>query len=450
MSQSLLTSGRIEEVKIAHAQSVAAANQSTLVQALLTLGLIEEDDLLPLAAKACRMQFSEPGVVYSLNEQTLSELSHSFCLSATIAPVETEHGVVFLIADPLDHGLRNEVAFHVGFEPEFKVAHGRTIRTALKKARGPQTQNAEELRNNAPKIPVQTLDLDGPTIRYVDQLMAEAIALSASDIHLESSVDSLDIRFRIDGTLSPQTFDAQLNRNAVLARVKVMANLNVSERRLPQDGRIAKTIAGRKVDFRVSSVPTSLGESIVCRVLDPKALQLGWQNLGFHGDLRDQLINIIERPSGLFLVTGPTGSGKTTTLYTALSHLNQPDRKILTVEDPVEYSLPGVQQVQVHEEIGFTFAKALRAFLRQDPNVIMIGEIRDEETAQIACRSAMIGRLVLSTLHTASPEAASHRLVDLGVPEFLSRDVLLGAMGQTLVLRRNGGRQVEARLVTEF
>ena len=275
-------------------------------------------------------------------------------------------------------------------------------------------------------------EADGPVIRFVSEVFDEAVSSGASDIHFEAQEGGLRIRLRKQGILKIHPIDRSLNTTSVLARVKVMASMNVSERRLPQDGRITSNIAGRKVDFRISSVPTSFGESIVARVLDPKALRLGWEKLGFNSETAKKITDIIEQPSGLFLVTGPTGSGKTTTLYTALAHLNQEGRKIITVEDPIEYNLPGLEQVQVHDEIGMTFARALRSFLRQDPNIIMIGEIRDEETAEIACRAALVGRMVLSTLHTNSPEGAETRLMDLGVPQYIVKDVLRGVLGQRL------------------
>lgn len=232
----------------------------------------------------------------------------------------------------------------------------------------------------------------------------------------------------------PQRVDPLISPATIMARLKVMADVNVAERRLPQDGRMEAMIAGRKIDFRFSSLPTQWGESIVCRVLDPKALRLGWDRLGFPAEIISKVQTILNRPSGLFLVSGPTGSGKTTTLYTAISYLNSTGRKIITVEDPVEYNLPGVQQVQVHEEIGLTFPRVLRGILRHDSNVILIGEIRDEETAEIAVRAAQVGRLVMSNLHTNSIAGAVTRLVDLRVPEFLVRDVLQGVLGQELLV----------------
>jgi general secretion pathway protein E len=277
-------------------------------------------------------------------------------------------------------------------------------------------------------------ETDGPVIRFVQEKLTDAVLQGASDVHVECTEDGYAVRFRLNGVLVPQRVDGALDALAVIARLKVMAGVNVAERRLPQDGRLETTIAGRKIDFRFSSLPTHFGESIVARVLDPKALRLGWDRLGFEAEVIARIKAILDRPSGLFLVTGPTGSGKTTTLYTAVGHLNQPKRKIVTVEDPVEYNLRGVQQVQVHEEIGLTFARVLRGVLRHDPNVILIGEIRDAETAEIAVRAAQVGRLVLSTLHTNSAAGALNRLVDLGVPEFLVRDVLRGVLGQELVL----------------
>jgi general secretion pathway protein E len=251
----------------------------------------------------------------------------------------------------------------------------------------------------------------------------------------------------VNGALTTQPVDGSLNPSSVLARVKVMASLNVSERRKPQDGRIGLMLHGRSIDIRVSTIPTSHGESIACRLLDPKSLKLGWSDLGFTDDVAQSIQGLIEQPHGLFLVTGPTGSGKTTTLYTALAHLNDEKQKILSVEDPVEYDLDGVDQVQVNEAVGMTFSKALRAFLRHDPNVIMIGEIRDEETAEIACRSALVGRLVLSTLHTNSPKEVVTRLQDLGVPKYILDSVLLGALGQKLEPGPDGRRVLQAQLV---
>ncbi|WP_420393375.1 GspE/PulE family protein [Acuticoccus sp.] len=249
---------------------------------------------------------------------------------------------------------------------------------------------------------------DGPVIKFVADRLNDAIAHGASDVHVSSDASGLSIRFRMNGVLLAQDRANAVSADAVIARLKVLSGMNVAERRRPQDGRMTVVVGGRVIDFRMSSVPTQHGESIVCRVLDPKAVRLGWDALGFDIDTQAAVRAIIEQPNGLFLATGPTGSGKTTTLTTALVHLNNGRRKIVTVEDPVEYQIAGIDQIQVQEEIGLTFASVLRSILRQDPNVIMVGEIRDGETAQIACRAALVGRLVLSTLHTSSPSTAVH------------------------------------------
>jgi general secretion pathway protein E len=338
--------------------------------------------------------------------------------------------------DPGNAALLEEIAFHLDRPVAPVGATTATIRTLLAQLETPAAQpiTGSDVQAQRDAEALRRAETDGPVIRFVQEKLTDAVLQGASDVHVECAEDGYAVRFRLNGLLVPQRVDPSLDAAAVIARLKVMAGANVAERRLPQDGRLEATIAGRKVDFRFSSLPTSYGESIVARVLDPKALRLGWDRLGFDADIVARIKAILDRPSGLFLVTGPTGSGKTTTLYTAVAHLNQPRRKIVTVEDPVEYNLRGVQQVQVQEEIGLTFARVLRGVLRHDPNVILIGEIRDAETAEIAVRAAQVGRLVLSTLHTNSAAGALNRLVDLGVPEFLVRDVLRGVLGQELLL----------------
>ncbi|WP_052272502.1 GspE/PulE family protein [Leisingera sp. ANG-M7] len=431
----------LSEMEVERGRSMAENGGISLDRALLRLGLLEERLLLPELAGALNLPFSLSEDGFELDEAILEELTPEYCNGNVLAPVYDGRGVSrILLSDPANAGLRSELAFHLENRPEFAVAPTRVIRLLLSSAEvadKTEIETPDEVRQ-ADRERVRQEEADGPVIRFVSEVFNEAVALGASDIHFESQEDGLRIRFRIHGLLRAQSVNRSLNPGSILARVKVMAAMNVSERRLPQDGRITANMAGRKVDFRVSSVPTSFGESIVCRVLDPKALRMGWDQLGFSAEITSHIIRVIEQPSGLFLVTGPTGSGKTTTLYTALSHLNTDDRKILTVEDPVEYNLSGIEQVQVHEEIGMTFAKALRSFLRQDPNVIMIGEIRDQETAEIACRAALVGRMVLSTLHTNSPQGAVTRLVDLGVPEYIVRDVLRGVLGQRLEVSSSG------------
>ncbi|UWP96197.1 type II/IV secretion system protein [Aliiroseovarius crassostreae] len=426
-------------------QIQSARGKASVEQALLKLGLMEESTLLPELAQF----YSYPYVVdrenWSVNGAQIESLGATYCITKLVAPLLDQQGTPYLaVCEPGNAELQNELSFYLDGEPLFAVASEATIRGFLAEE---QNKTDESTDGAFDLAALEIGEFDGPTIRYVNNILSDAVARSASDIHFEPQKDRLRVRFRIDGVLHSQPVDASLSISSVLARLKVLASMNVSERRLPQDGRINLVLGGRAIDFRVSSVPTSFGESIVCRILDPKALRLGWNKLGFDIDTIRQIIELVEQPSGLFLVTGPTGSGKTTTLYTALSYLNSSARKILTIEDPIEYDLEGIEQVQVHEEIGMTFAKALRAFLRQDPDIIMIGEIRDQETAEIACRAALVGRLVFSTLHTNSPLGALTRLVDLGVPEYLVKEVLRGVLGQKLSPHTTGGRKLTAELV---
>ena len=275
---------------------------------------------------------------------------------------------------------------------------------------------------------------DAPIIRLVSTMLLEAFKLGASDIHIEPMETTLRFRYRIDGKLIEADNHPKKLHPAIVARIKVMSGtMSIAEKRLPQDGRIQIRVAGKEVDLRVSSVPSNHGESIVMRILDKSALMLGLPELGFFSDDQDDINELIRMPDGIILVTGPTGSGKTTTLYGCLNTINKPDRKIITVEDPVEYELPGINQVMVKTDIGMTFAAALRAMMRQAPNVIMLGEIRDEETAGIAIQAALTGHLVFSTLHTNDAPGAVARLVDIGVKRFLIASAVRAIIAQRLV-----------------
>lgn len=274
---------------------------------------------------------------------------------------------------------------------------------------------------------------EAPTIRLVNQIIFSAVELRASDIHVEPNVDQVLVRYRVDGALrTAQTLPPNLCA-AVTSRIKIMSRLDIAERRLPQDGRIKIAVRGIDIDFRVSTIPTAFGESVVLRILDRSRVVLDFEKLGFDARHIAALENLMAQPNGIILVTGPTGSGKTTTLYTALKSLNRPDRKLFTVEDPIEYQLVGINQVQVQPAIGFDFPHALRSILRQDPDIIMIGEIRDLETAQIAIQSSLTGHLVFSTLHTNSAAATITRLVDMGIENYLLASTVKGVLAQRLV-----------------
>jgi general secretion pathway protein E len=272
-------------------------------------------------------------------------------------------------------------------------------------------------------------------IRAVNGLIVKAAELQASDIHLEPTEDSLRVRYRIDGALHDQAPLPAGLKSAVVSRIKVMAGLNIAERRLPQDGRLRMAVRGHEIDLRVATSPAIHGESVVLRLLDRSNLSLDFDSLGFDVETRDRFERALQQPHGVVLVTGPTGSGKTTTLYAALTGLNAPERKILTIEDPIEYRLGGINQTQVNPQIGLSFSAALRSFLRQDPDVMMVGEIRDLETAQIAVQAALTGHMILSTLHTNSAAAAVSRLVDMGVEPFLIATALNAVLAQRLVRR---------------
>jgi type IV pilus assembly protein PilB len=282
----------------------------------------------------------------------------------------------------------------------------------------------------------QATDGDAPIIKLVQSIITEAIRRRASDIHLEPLERHFRVRYRIDGVLLEVDSPPKRLQLAIISRLKIMANISIAERRVPQDGRIQIAAAGRMLDLRVSSLPTAHGESIVMRILDPEGLKLGLPELGFLPDDQYEFERLIASSDGLMLVTGPTGSGKTTTLYACLHQLNQPDRKIITVEEPVEYQMSGINQVPVNATIGMTFASALRAILRQAPNIVMVGEIRDRETADIAINASLTGHMVFSTLHTNDAPAAVSRLVNLGVKPFLVAASLRASLAQRLV-RRN-------------
>lgn len=440
----------VEQSMLLRAQALAESEKMSLARAVLKLGFVDEETLISLLSEHLKLERYSTDTKASLDETAVQRLSLTFCKSHVVAPVLLNDGSAKLVmGQPENFDLLREIEFFLGEQRDVVSAPSRVVKELLNAMLVSETRTdaiVSEAQLLADQTEVKRLDGDGPVIRFVSSVFDSAVERGASDVHFEAQDGGLRVRLRINGTLQTQSVPTELSPAAIFARVKVVASMNVSERRLPQDGRITTNIAGRKIDFRVSSVPTSFGESIVCRVLDPNALRLGWEKLGFDKNLAKDVVNLIEQPSGLFLVTGPTGSGKTTTLYTALSHLNDEKRKILTVEDPIEYNLKGIEQVQVHEEVGMTFARALRSFLRQDPNIIMVGEIRDEETAEIACRAALVGRMVLSTMHTNSPKGATTRLTDLGVPEYIVKDVLRGVLGQSLEAGDRGKRRLVANL----
>lgn len=355
-------------------------------------------------------------------------------------PVEWD-GMSLKVAleDPFQHQAIEDIRFAIGTETRLVIAPVDQVYDFLRKH---YSRGAGEMKNvlheleldaEAAEMSAEAAAASAPIIKYVDLVMKQAIQDRASDIHFEPFEHDFKIRYRVDGALYEMAPPPRHLASPVISRVKVMSNLNIAERRLPQDGRIQREVAGRQVDMRVSTLPTQFGESVVLRVLDRSSVNLSLEALGMPPKIYDYLMKTIDLPNGIFIVTGPTGSGKTTTLYACLDKMNTVDAKVLTAEDPVEFDIDGIVQVPVHEAIGLTFAKVLKAFLRQDPDRIMVGETRDMETAQIAIQASLTGHLVLTTLHTNDAPGAVTRLIDMGVEPFMISASLEGVLGQRLI-----------------
>ena len=348
------------------------------------------------------------------------------------------------LVDPLASQALEDLRFATGMEIAQVIAPPDQIQPLLDKHYGSAEVNIDELLNELENAPDSALNAEGvdlseagsaPIIKYVNTIIARAIHAKASDIHFEPFEKEFKIRYRVDGALYEMAPPPRRLAIPLTSRIKVMANLNIAERRVPQDGRIQTILAGRQVDLRVSTLPTQYGESVVLRILDRTVVNLDLEKLGIPKHIFDYICETVEKPNGIFIVTGPTGSGKTTTLYSCLGRINTIDTKILTVEDPVEYELEGIIQVPANEAIGLTFARALRAFLRQDPDKILVGETRDLETAQIAIQASLTGHLVMTSLHTNDAAGAVTRLLDMGVEPFLMSATMEGILAQRLLRR---------------
>ncbi|WP_339691976.1 GspE/PulE family protein [Celeribacter baekdonensis] len=415
--------------RVRHASSVANA---AVELSVLELGLLGEDVLYQELACFAGLSLVAPAVVQLELLDNLS-LPLDFLHRAEAVPVENEDGYLFLATtSPRSHELIDAVAFRLDRPVSPALITPTDLKSLLNERIAPETQVVTSDEDVARLL---SLANDGPIIKITNDLIAQAVTDGASDIHIEAGPTSGCVRCRVDGVLSVMRTLPEEMRATVVSRLKVMAGLNISERRQPQDGRLRVPVRGRQIDIRFSTLPTQFGESAVLRLLDRGSLTLDWRSLGYENDRVQEILKIIHQPNGIFLVAGPTGSGKTTTLYTALSELTSDEKKIITVEDPVEYAIEGINQVQVDPAIDMSFSRALRAILRQDPDVILVGEIRDEETAGIAVRAALVGRLVLSTIHTNDALAAVTRLRDLGVPPYLLSATLRGVLSQRLVRR---------------
>jgi general secretion pathway protein E len=427
----------IAEEALARARLVRVESGERLDAVIARLGLLSEEVLAREAAAAAGLPLV-PAAALPAEPVPGPPLSIAFLHDQRALPIALSDAVVRVaVSDPFGAAATEAFRFVFGRRVELVVARGSDIDAAIDRLYGgaEPADTLDETLDDDDLDRLKDLVSDAPVIRAVNRLIAQAVDGRASDIHVEPTEDALTVRFRIDGVLREAARLSMAMRAPLVSRVKVMANLNIAERRLPQDGRMRVAVRGHEIDLRVATAPSIHGESVVMRILDRSKLALDFGTLGFDDDLAERLREAIRRPHGMVLVTGPTGSGKTTTLYAALSELNSADRKLLTVEDPIEYRLPGVIQTQVNPGIGFTFGSALRSFLRQDPDVMMVGEIRDGETAEIAVQAALTGHMILSTLHTNTAAGAVTRLLDMGVEPFLLGSVLAGALAQRLVRR---------------
>ena len=411
--------------------------------ALLDAGLVDRPALLQAVADHLQVQFYS-AVPVDAGSEILRLLKPAQAHKYLVVPVADEAGKVIMVAkDPFNSAAVGELTFILQRDVEFAVADPDQVDSAVIRAYGePSASSMEDLLGEFDQAEAVKTDEDvaaaasqAPIIRFVDLVLQEAVKAKASDIHFEPFEDQFRIRYRIDGSLYEMAPPPKNLAPAVIARVKVLSALNIAERRVPQDGRIKTTIGGRAIDLRVSTLPTQFGESVVLRILDKTVVNLSLDALSMQEDIKEGIRAMVNRPNGIFIVTGPTGSGKTTTLYSALREVNTEDIKILTAEDPVEYEVEGIMQVPINHQVGLTFAAALRSFLRQDPDTIMVGEIRDLETAQISVQASLTGHVVLSTLHTNDAPGAVTRLIDMGLEPFLISASLEGVLAQRLLRR---------------
>ncbi len=438
----LLNNSRLKAADLKRAETYREQNGGDLVTLLVRLGLVSERDVAEAEAHLLDLPLIR---TTDLPEEVpeLPGIAVRFLKQYQILPIaETDDDLTVIMANPRDEFAVRSLSMasgkniirQVGIASEVEngieklLGGGRSAMGQIVERLGAESEgeleDVEHLRDLASEAPV---------IRLVNLILQRAVEARASDIHIEPFENRLKVRYRIDGVLQEEEAPPASSTAAVISRIKIMAKLNIAERRLPQDGRIMHRVQGKELDLRVSTVPTSHGESVVMRILDRESIVLDFEALGFDDHIQKKFVHALEMPHGIILVTGPTGSGKTTTLYTALSALNTPERKIITVEDPVEYQLEGINQIQAKSSIGLDFSHALRAIVRQDPDVIMIGEMRDLETAKIAIQSALTGHLVLSTVHTNDAAGGVTRMLDMGVEDYLLTSTVNAILAQRLV-----------------
>jgi len=454
LGEILFKAGLVEKQALINAIKTAKSSNKRLGQVLIELGLINEETLTKAIAKQFGLKYVDLDQI-PIPPDATKIIPEDLIKRHNILPLSVSDGKLKLvISDPMDLDMMDSVRLRLNKELELHLASPTKIRSyidTLLKDEGPGKEGDDRLRHSIDATAAELTEVgnelaaealriqagddgdEGPVIRLVNLIIDTAYHMRASDIHVEPMADRVRIRYRVDGVCLvkdniPKTMQAPL-----VARLKILSGMDIAEKRLPQDGRITRNIGNQDIDFRVSSLPGVHGPSVVLRILRPDAVNIGIESLGFEQDNYEQFQKIIKRPNGIFLVTGPTGSGKTTTLYAALQELNKPDKKIITAEDPVEYNFAGMNQCQVKEEIGLTFDRILRSMLRQAPNIILVGEIRDSVVADIAIQAALTGHLVFSTLHTNDACGAITRLIDMGVKPFLVASSIQAIMAQRLI-----------------
>ena len=429
--------------------------KKSYAESIISAGLVTKEDLFNLVSQFLGYELQQ-GEVEQVDPEAMQSISADSAHQYGVFPLYlSPNGIHLLAADPFNSSIIDDLTFALNHEIHLIVCDPSEVTRLLEEYYPRQESTFDDLLGGDGLDQFEGFDGDNeveltevanetPIIRFVNLVLQQAIRAKASDIHFEPFEEEFRIRYRVDGALYEMSPPPKSLSLPVISRIKVIADLNIAEHRIPQDGRIKMTIEGRAVDLRVSTLPTQFGESVVLRVLDKSAVNLSLESLGLPEDVKGGIRNAVRRPNGIFIVTGPTGSGKTTTLYSALKEVNEMDTKLLTAEDPVEYEIEGIMQVPVNHQVGLDFARALRAFLRQDPDKIMVGEIRDIETARIAVQASLTGHVVLSTLHTNDAPGAVTRLVDMGLEPFLLSASLEFVLAQRLV------RKICSSCVSEF
>jgi type IV pilus assembly protein PilB len=443
----LLKKGILEAEQVAEARTLQQQTGAKLQDALVKLGYISQDEIMSAIAEHSGLK-SINLTDLTIPPAIIELVPESVARENVVIPLAQEEGVLQVVmSDPSDYETVTKLQFILNKEIQPVLAPKEQIIAAINRHYGQtETESVDSVLaefTDTQIVFTETADTqtdqaaaddsEAPVVKLVNLIIHEAISLRASDIHIEPFEDRVRVRYRIDGILVERDSPPRRLLAPLISRIKIMGSIDISEKRRPQDGRIKMTTKGKHFDLRVSVLPTNHGQSLVMRILDRANIQVTVKDLGFMDDDYKRFLNIIKRPNGIFLVTGPTGSGKTTTLYSALNELNRPDRKIITAEDPVEYYLPGINQVEVKHQIGLDFARIIRSMLRQAPNIILVGEIRDQETAEIAVQASLTGHLVFSTLHTNDAPSAITRLNDIGVAPFLTASSVMAVMAQRLV-----------------